>query len=122
MKPTSILLALLVSAEGLAGPPWRSEPPQGRSAKAKRGDAKAHFDRGLALYDKSDLDGAIAEYRAAIRLKPEAAEAHSNLGVALEAKREKQAALAEYRQASELDSTNEKFRADYERLAKELGK
>jgi tetratricopeptide (TPR) repeat protein len=124
MKLNVVVLVLVVATAAWASPPGRS-PRQvgvGRSAQAKPNDAKAHLDRGIALYQKGDLDGAIAEYREAIRLKPVLADAHYNFGLALEAKGEKQAALEEYRKASELDTKNDGFRADYERLSKELKK
>jgi len=35
------------------------------------GDAAAHIDLGNALYPDGNLDGAIEEYRTAIRLQPE---------------------------------------------------
>jgi len=107
MKVGLLALALLVSTAACTAPP------------AKSGDAKAHLDRATTLYEKGDLDGAIAELREAIRLKPDDALAHYNLGGALEAKGEKLAALAEYRKASELEPGNQKFRADYERLSKQ---
>jgi len=47
------------------------------------GAAATHHSLGLALYKKGDVDGAIAEYREAIRLKPDYAEAHKSLGAAL---------------------------------------
>ena len=75
---------------------------------------------GIALHDMGDLGGAIAEWREAIRLKPDCAEAHYNLGKGLEAQGEKQAALADYHKASELNSGDEEFRAAYEQLSKEL--
>ena len=43
----------------------------------------AHYNLGVALGSKGDLDGAIAEYREALRLNPNNDEAHVNLGVAL---------------------------------------
>src|SRR5262249_38574996 len=46
-----------------------------------------------------DLDGAIAAYREAIRLKKDDALAHYNLGIALKAKGDVDGAIAEYREA-----------------------
>ena len=43
----------------------------------------AHYNLGIALYAKGDLDGAIAAYREAIRLDPNHAKAHGALGQAL---------------------------------------
>ena len=51
--------------------------------------------------DKGDLDGAIAEYREALRLNPNDETAHNNLGFALEHKHNFREALQEYRTAYE---------------------
>ncbi len=75
-----------------------------------------------ALAGKRDLDGVIAEFREAIRLKPDWALAHNNLALALEAKGERQGALEEYRKAPELDPKNNFIRTNYKRLSKELKK
>src|SRR5262249_7388810 len=45
--------------------------------------AMAHYNLGIALKDKGDLDGAIRCYRTAIRIDQQFAEAHCNLGNAL---------------------------------------
>ena len=65
--------------------------------------ALAHNNLGNALRDKGDLDGAIAEYREAIRLDPRFANAHCNLGNALSDKGDLDGAIAEYREAIRLD-------------------
>ena len=46
-------------------------------------DATAHFNLGVALGHKRDWDGAITEYREALRLNPNLADAYVNLGYAL---------------------------------------
>ncbi len=66
-------------------------------------DALLHITLGLALAEKGDLDGAIAEYREAIRLDPEYALLHITLGLALEEKGDLDGAIAEYREAIRLD-------------------
>lgn len=81
------VLALLVSLAAWAGP------------QAKPNDAQGHFNLGTALSRKGDLDGAITEFRQAIRLKPDYADAHFNLGNALFRKRDLDNAIAEYRAA-----------------------
>ena len=53
--------------------------------------------------NKGDLDGAIAEYREALRLNPNDDEAHFNLGVALGKKGDWDGAIAEYREALRLN-------------------
>jgi serine/threonine protein kinase/Flp pilus assembly protein TadD len=62
----------------------------------------AYYNLGNALYDKGDMVGAIAAYRAATRLKNDYAEAHKNLGVAFGAKGDLGGAIAAHRQAIRL--------------------
>jgi tetratricopeptide (TPR) repeat protein len=45
-----------------------------------------HLNLGIALRLKGDLDGAIAEYRQVLRLKPDFPESHNDLGSALKDK------------------------------------
>ena len=49
----------------------------------QRATADEHFLRGLGLHDQGDLDGAIAEYRAALLLNPDSEHAQSNLSAVL---------------------------------------
>ncbi len=93
MKVGLLALALLVSTAAGAAP---------QSRPGGTGDAKAHFDRGIALVEKGDLDGAIGEYREVIRLKPDFADAHNNLGAALNQKGDLDEAIAESRAAIRL--------------------
>ncbi len=58
---------------------------------------------GNALYDKGDLNAAIAEYKEALGLDPTYAEAHNNLGNALRTKGDLDGAIAEAREALRLD-------------------
>ena len=55
----------------------RSAPPQARVLR------KPTTTSATALSEQGKLDEAIAEYREAMRLKPDLAEAHTNLGIAL---------------------------------------
>jgi serine/threonine protein kinase/tetratricopeptide (TPR) repeat protein len=63
----------------------------------------AHINLGKALDDNGDVDGAIAEYREAIRVKSDSAQAHTNLGCALEAKGDVDGAIAAHRKAIRLE-------------------
>lgn len=67
------------------------------------GDVAAHLILGRALDDKGDWDGAIAEYREALRLNPNYDTVHNNLGIALGHKGDTDGAIAEYREALRLN-------------------
>ncbi len=103
MKLGVVSLALLLFTSAWAGPPRLPQLALGSTPQAKADDAKAHFDRGMALGDKGDLNGAITEFREAIRLKPDYAEAHYNLGVAFAHKGDLDGAIAELREAIRFD-------------------
>src|SRR5262245_66083070 len=62
-----------------------------------------HFKQGRDLYREGDLDGAIAEYRTAVRLDSNNVKAHYNLGVVLGTKGDLDGEIAEYRAALRLD-------------------
>jgi tetratricopeptide (TPR) repeat protein len=62
-------------------------------------DADGHSNLGNALAAHGNLEEAIVEYRATIRIKPDLAEGHYNLGVALKHHRKLDEAIAEYRAA-----------------------
>jgi eukaryotic-like serine/threonine-protein kinase len=70
---------------------------------ARPASCVAHDNLGIALWDRGDVDGAIAEFRTAIALDPGYATAHSNLAVALSGKGDPDGAIAEYRTAIRLD-------------------
>jgi tetratricopeptide (TPR) repeat protein len=54
---------------------------------------------GLTLRRKGDLDGAVAEYREALRVNPKHADARSNLGYALQLRGDVDGAIREYQEA-----------------------
>jgi tetratricopeptide (TPR) repeat protein len=56
--------------------------------------AEDHFKRGNEFQSSGNRDGAIAEYREAIRHAPNYADAHNNLGFALAAKGDLDGAIA----------------------------
>jgi formylglycine-generating enzyme required for sulfatase activity/serine/threonine protein kinase/Flp pilus assembly protein TadD len=70
-----------------------SQPPDTKGQLAEK-----HFLKGDALFSKADLNGAIAEYREAIRLKPDVADAHGLRGLELEQEGDFDGAIAEYRE------------------------
>ncbi len=62
--------------------------------------------RGDALLMKGDVDGAIREYREALRIHPNFAHAHNGLGLALDKKDDVDGAIREYREALRLGATD----------------
>ncbi|MGB9485980.1 MAG: SUMF1/EgtB/PvdO family nonheme iron enzyme, partial [Terriglobia bacterium] len=70
-----------------------SQPPDTKARLAER-----HLLKGDALFSKADFDGAIAEYREAMRLKPDVADAHGLRGLELEREGDFDGAIAEYRE------------------------
>jgi tetratricopeptide (TPR) repeat protein len=62
-----------------------------------------YFTKGTGLYNKGDLDGAIACYHKAIALDPKLAPAHNNLGLALYFKHDLDGSIACYHRAIAVD-------------------
>lgn len=65
--------------------------------------ATAYFDRGVDYYIRDDLDHAIADWSAAIKLAPTYVHAYNNLAKAYRAKGDYQHAIDNYSQAIKLD-------------------
>src|SRR5947199_198608 len=68
-------------------------------SQPKHSSIKDHFRRGDELLSKKDWDGAIAEYREALRLDPKNDEGHVKLGQVLGKKGDWDGAVAEEREA-----------------------
>ena len=78
-----IVLALSVAARTQVGY-WRTNTELWEHALSVADESYvAHTNLGLALYADGKADQSIAEFRAALRLRPDFAEAHNDLGVAL---------------------------------------
>jgi len=74
----------------------------GEAAPATQDTARAHFDRGVEFSLKGELDSAISEYEAAIKINPGIPEAHNNLGFAYMDKGELDKAVTHQKKALEL--------------------
>lgn len=87
-RPTMLLRALLLLAPAVSA---AAEPPAAVDAAAVKSEARRRFDRGLALYNQSDLNGALAEFSRAYKLTQHPvvlynlALVHAGLGQAVEA-------------------------------------
>ena len=62
----------------------------------------AHYNLGLALADRGQLDEAIDHYKKAMEIQPDYAEAHYNLGIALASRGQLDEAIAHYKKAIEI--------------------
>jgi len=60
------------------------------------GEARLHVKQGGDLLGKGDVDGAITEFRTALRLDPNHESAHENLGLALQKLERKAEAREEF--------------------------
>ena len=98
-----------------ATPQASSPPPSGAPAPVLKDalppaavppEARAHLERGQRLYDRGQVDEAIAEWHKAIRLAPKAAKAHHLLGVAWRDRGEQTKAIAAFREALRLEPDN----------------
>jgi Flp pilus assembly protein TadD len=65
--------------------------------------SEAHDNSGVALYNKGDHDGAIAEFREALRLNPNDYSTHYHLAVALANKHDLTGEISELREALRLN-------------------
>jgi len=83
-------------------------------------NAAAHCDLGAELKAKGDLEGAIAEFRAALRLQPDNAAAHYDLGRVLWMKGDREAAFEEFHTAYRLAPNEPTIRQIYYDLILEL--
>jgi len=69
----------------------------------KKDYAEAHYALGTVLQQRGDLVGAIAVFREALKLAPNAAEIHNTLGNALRQKGDIAAARVEFQEAARLN-------------------
>ena len=67
------------------------------------GDPEAHYRKGETLRAQNNFKGALAEYREAIRLKPDYAAAHASAGFAFRDKGDLENAVAEFREVVRLN-------------------
>ena len=68
--------------------------------------ADLHNFLGIALAEKGQLDGAIVQFREALRMNPDSAKTHWHLGAALASQDAREEATANLRRSVQLDSSN----------------
>jgi Flp pilus assembly protein TadD len=73
-----------------------------KAIRLKPDYADAFNNRGIARYDKGDLDGALQDYNEAIRLKPDYVDALINRGIARYSRGDLDGAVQDYNEAMRL--------------------
>jgi len=80
------------------------------AASAQTAGGGEHFASAVRLYQAGDVQGAIAEYEAGLRLQPDRIDALSNLGAALARLGRYPEAIERYRRALELSAGDPRIR------------
>jgi spermidine synthase len=83
--------------------------------------AEVHNFLGIALAEKGQLDGAIAQFRQSLQLNPDSARTRWHLGAALAARGARPEAIEHLRRSVELDPANAQAHADLASLLVEAG-
>jgi Flp pilus assembly protein TadD len=76
----------------------------------------ARYQLGLALLDRGDAEGAMAQLSAALQLRPDDADAHNALAIALSRQGRREEAIAAFSRALALDPGFEAARRNLELL------
>ena len=119
-RMTVLLLGVLTILAPACSDSARSISTQ--DVSTDRDDVEHHFELGFTLQNIGDLEGAIAEYRAALRLNPNDLNAHTNLGVALRATGDLEGACAEYRAALRLNPSHANAHYNLGVVLQDIGK
>lgn len=96
-RPLTLAISTLLVIYGVASRNFAQHEPN---------RDKWHFDRGVGLARTGKLDAAIAEYRAALAIRPQNAAALFNLGSILDAKADTAGAISLYERACALEPGN----------------
>jgi tetratricopeptide (TPR) repeat protein len=74
-------VALLMWSTWIQAGYWKNSEILFRHAlDATKDNYLAHYDLGIALYDKGEVEGAIAQYQETLQINPHISGAHTNLG------------------------------------------
>jgi len=97
-------VAVLASITVRRNEDYRSDLAIWSDTAARRPDnPRAHYNLGHALYQRRNINDAIAHFSEAVRLKPDYVEAHHNLGHALVAQGQIKEGIAHYSEALRLN-------------------
>lgn len=99
LSKSAIAFALASGALASAQAPTTKPLPDSPAAHAS---AQSHYNLGVSLSNKGDIDGAMREYREALRLQPDYFDALENLGLLLVKKGDLNGAIKEHETAVHL--------------------
>jgi Flp pilus assembly protein TadD len=101
----AVVLCMMLTRQQLGH--WKESETLFRHALAiTENNWQAHYNLGIALGRKGQIDEAITQYQEAIRLKPGYSDAHNNLGNALAKKGQIDVAISQYQEAIRLQPDN----------------
>jgi protein O-mannosyl-transferase len=104
---TIVIIGALLVCGHIQASYWRdSQSLWTHTLACTSGNALAHLRLGAALAKNGQTEGAIGQYREALKIKPDDAEIHSNLGLALFQAGQMEEAIGQYHQALALAPEN----------------
>ncbi len=100
---SALVVSLLMGCAWRQTTYWRnSETLWTRTLARTSRNWLAHYNLGVALAGRGQVDEAIAHYRKALEIEPNSAATHSNLGMALAGRGQVDEAITHYRKALEI--------------------
>jgi len=100
---TIAVLVLMVLSWRQVGFWKNSETLFARAVSVTENNYLAHYDLGLALFNRGEIDGAINQFRQALSIKPDDIMVRNNLGVAMSRKNDIQGAIHQYKEVINKD-------------------
>jgi tetratricopeptide (TPR) repeat protein len=96
----SVVIAVFAVGARLQAQHWKDDVTLWRyTLRVTKDNDLAHSNLGIAFWEQQKVSDAIAEFSAALRIRPTVASTHSNLGVAFAAEGNMAAAIREFQEA-----------------------
>src|SRR5437016_7532209 len=106
MKSSVLILVLFTPAAAVAGQTQRTAPAQAASAATRSGEAYAQFLLGHRLAENDDEAGAVAAYKRAMEIDPQAADIPAELAGLYLQQNKIQEAMSTAEQSLKIDAAN----------------